>query len=130
MNGAGQQTGQRRAACSDDGVATVLTAGAVAALLAVYSLLIFFGAAVIARHRAAASADLAALAAASYALDGPEQACRRAGIVAERMGGTLGSCLLRGRDALVKVTVAPGGVPAAFGAATARARAGPADEPR
>ncbi|MQA61942.1 MAG: hypothetical protein GEU86_10675 [Actinophytocola sp.] len=130
MNRTGQQAGRRRAVCTDDGVATVLTAGAVAALLAVYTLLIWFGSAVIARHRAAASADLAALAAASYARDGPERACRRAGIVAERMGGTLGSCLLRGQDALVKVVVAPRGVPAAFGAATARARAGPADEPR
>lgn len=125
MSGAGQ-----RACRPDGGVATVLTAGAVAALLAVYSLLIWFGSAVIARHRAAAAADLAALAAASYARDGPERACRRAGFVAERMGGTLGSCLLRDQDALVKVSMAPRGVPAAFGAATARARAGPAEGPR
>jgi secretion/DNA translocation related TadE-like protein len=85
------------------------------------------GAAVIARHRAEAAADLAALAAAGLAVEGAEAACRRAGEVAAAMGGTVTSCRLVGWDALVEARVpvavtAPGiGIDTAAG----RARAGP-----
>jgi secretion/DNA translocation related TadE-like protein len=79
-----------------------------------------------ARHRAHAAADLAALAAASHALDGPALACDVAESVARAAGGHVTGCVLRGRVADVTIS-ASAHVPG-FGTlpVTARARAGPA----
>lgn len=115
----------RRRYDPDDGSATVLTAGAVAALLVVATLLFALGAAMVTRHHAAHAADLAALSAAGHVDDGRADACAKARSVARRMGARLRDCQLRGRDVLVRVTLAPGGMLGRFGAVHARARAGP-----
>ena len=81
------------------------------------------GAATVARHRAQAAADFAALAAAVTALEGTGAACTRADTIATANGARLVACRLVGLDAVVTVVVAPaGGLP---GAAQASARAGP-----
>ncbi len=112
----------------DRGAATVWTAGAVAALLAVTTLVVWLGAAAATRHRAAGAADLAALAAAGAAVEGERVACGKARWVTDRMGVVLHVCRLNGADALVEVVAQPPGVLAGFGPAEARARAGPVVE--
>ncbi|MGH8869215.1 MAG: Rv3654c family TadE-like protein [Actinomycetes bacterium] len=86
---------------------------------------ILFGGAVVARHRAAASSDLAALAAAERALYGPVPACRAAADVVAGMGASLARCTLDGTVADVSVTVRVGLPGGRSSAATVRARAGP-----
>ena len=81
--------------------------------------------ATVARHRAHAAADLAALAAALAALDGPIDACARAAEVSASNGASLLACHLDGFDAIVTVEVAAGGT--GWGAARASARAGPVE---
>jgi secretion/DNA translocation related TadE-like protein len=83
------------------------------------------GAAVIARHRAEAAADLAALAAAGVAVEGVQTACDRAGEVAAAMAGTVTSCRLVGWDALVEVHVPAAVTLPGTDGAVGRARAGP-----
>jgi secretion/DNA translocation related TadE-like protein len=107
----------------------VWTAGAVAALLAVTTLVVWLGSAAATRHRAAAAADLAALAAAGVAVEGERVACGKARWVTDRMRVELRGCRLAGWDALVEVVAQPPGVLAGFSPADARARAGPVDEP-
>lgn len=114
----------------DSGFATVWAAGAVVGLLVVLGLLAWLGAAAVARHRATSAADLAALAAAAYAGDGPAEACERARLVTGRMGAQLKSCELSGWDALVQVSVRSHGFLADFAPAEAKARAGPVDDRR
>ena len=109
----------------DRGAATIWTAGGIATVMVVVSGLLSFVAAVATRHRAESAADLAALAAASWAVAGEEQACAQARWVAEQMGVVMRSCRLSGLDALVEVVVEPAGVLGEFGAAAAKARAGP-----
>jgi secretion/DNA translocation related TadE-like protein len=113
----------------DRGAATVWTVGGIAAVLTITVLLVGFGAAVATRHRAASAADLAALAAASSAVNGERQACDRARWVVERMGVHLAGCRLDGWEALVEVTAEPPIVLGDFGPAVARSRAGPVDGP-
>lgn len=114
----------------DSGFATVWAAGAVVGLLVVLGLLAWLGAAAVSRHRATAAADLAALAAAAYARDGPAEACERARLVTGRMGARLEFCELSGWDALVQVAVEPHGLLADFAPAEAKARAGPVGDQR
>ncbi len=109
----------------DRGAATVWTAGAIAALLAVTTVVLWLGSAAATRHRAASAADLAALAAAGVVVEGERAACGRARWVTDRMRVELRSCRLNGSDALVEVIAQPPGVLAGFGPAEARARAGP-----
>jgi secretion/DNA translocation related TadE-like protein len=113
----------------DCGAATVWTAGAIAALLAVTTFVAWLGAATATRHRAASAADLAALAAAGYVSAGERTACAKARWVTDRMGVELHSCRVDGPDARVEVVGQPPGVLAGFSPAHARARAGPAVEP-
>ncbi|RSD19576.1 Rv3654c family TadE-like protein [Amycolatopsis eburnea] len=113
---------------SDRGAATIWTALAVAALTGVTTLGIWLGAATIARHRAEAAADLAALAAASHAAEGPVQACERARWVTDRMGVKLLTCRWQRLDALIEVESPTGGLAGLPGPA-ARARAGPTARP-
>lgn len=113
---------------SDDaGMATVWVAGALVALLALYTMLIWLGVATTTRHRVAAAADLAALAAASSALDGAQAACGQAEVVAERMDVEVQSCSIEVQDAQVEVATQPPMLPSGFGAVAERARAGPAE---
>jgi secretion/DNA translocation related TadE-like protein len=98
------------------GLVTVVIAMAVAAA----------GAVIVARHRAQAAADLAALAGAARAVEGETAACARAGEIAAANGARLRSCRLTGWDLTVSTEVSPAQVAAVAGAATASARAGPA----
>ncbi len=83
------------------------------------------GAAVIARHRAQAAADLAALAGAASVPDGEEQACARASALAQTMGTTAVACALDGLDLVVTVDAPVALRLLGAGTATALARAGP-----
>lgn len=121
--------GRQRSRLADDrGSGTVLAVGAIGAIVAVLALLLQLGAAVSTRHRAEAAADLGALAAASYALDGSKSACGRAGVVASRMGGTLVECRLDGWAAVVTVAVDGPVSMAGLGSARGVARAEPVPE--
>lgn len=111
----------------DDGVATVWAASAIAALVLVATALYGLGAVALARQRAAAAADLAALAAAGAAVDGVEIACAKAGQVVAEMRVELAGCRLDRWDALVETRAVLPGPLARFPAASARARAGPVD---
>ncbi|MDN3354549.1 Rv3654c family TadE-like protein [Actinomadura sp. DC4] len=79
-----------------------------------------------ARHRAYAAADLAALAAASHASDGPRSACRLAARIARGSGGRLRRCVLHGHVSEVVVVSELSDVPMlGHLTATGQARAGP-----
>ncbi len=105
---------------SDRGSATVWTVSAVAVLCVVFGVVLALGQAVVARHRAAGGADLAALAAADHWAQGGEAACARADRVARAQGTRLVRCALVGE--VSDVTAAAGQGPFA---AEVRARAGP-----
>lgn len=93
----------------------------VLALVAVLGLTL--GSVVVARHRAQAAADLAALAAASELTAGPAAACVRAGEIATAMGASMPSCVVVELDVVVAVAVR---ARSRFGGlAHATARAGP-----
>ncbi|WP_244897638.1 Rv3654c family TadE-like protein [Mycobacterium alsense] len=83
----------------------------------------YVGSAVVARHRAQAAADLAALAAAARLPSGAAAACARARAVAHEMRVDDVGCGVEGLDVVVSTRVAV----AFAGAARAAARAGPAD---
>lgn len=103
-----------------DGAVTVWAALVIAALLVVLCGVAYVGAAVLARHRAQAAADLAALAAAA-ALRAGEPSCDEAARIAQANGADMASCTdAGGGDVLVAVAVDVLG-----SAAEARARAGP-----
>jgi secretion/DNA translocation related TadE-like protein len=112
---------------SDRGSATVWTTSGIAVVTVVAVGLLWLVAAVVTRHRAESAADLAALAAASVAVDGEQKACGQARWVAENMGVALLSCRLSGWDALVEVAAAPPEPLGVLGSAAARARAGPVE---
>lgn len=117
----------------DRGAATLWAAGGIVLVLVVTIAVVWVAVAVNTRHRVAAAADLAALAAATTATSGERPACAKARWVAHRMRAQLESCRLDGWHALVEVTATPPGVLASFGPAEARARAGPVEravEPR
>ena len=84
------------------------------------------GAVAVARQRAAAVADLAALAGAQHALEGQRSACTWASRVAAADAASLRSCVLIGDVVDVVAEVRPPGMLSRLGSATARARAGPA----
>ncbi|WP_369816461.1 Rv3654c family TadE-like protein [Mycobacterium sp. 852014-50255_SCH5639931] len=92
----------------------------VAVLLCVTGGGAYLGSVVVARHRAQAAADLAALAAAARLPAGAEAACARATAVARQMHTGDASCAVDELDVVVTVRVAVLG-----GAAIAAARAGP-----
>ena len=107
----------------DTGAATVLAALLIAALVAVTLGGIMLGATEVARHRAQAAADLAALAAAGRLPLGAEAACGEALAVATAMRVTLSGCDVVRLD--VVVTVAVRTADWVGGRARAAARAGP-----
>ena len=112
---------------ADDGSATIWSVGGIAVLLLVAAAVLTMGSVVQTRHRATAAADLAALAAATYAPDGPPSACDRARWVADHMRVHLASCELAGWDALVEVSAELPGELSRFGRLTEHSRAGPVD---
>jgi secretion/DNA translocation related TadE-like protein len=81
----------------------------------------YLGSVVVARHRAQAAADLAALAAAARLASGVAAACGRATAVAREMRVDDAECAVDGLDVIVTVRVAVGFA----GVARAAARAGP-----
>jgi secretion/DNA translocation related TadE-like protein len=85
---------------------------------------VWVGGAAVARHRAQAAADLAALAAAGRLSLGPDAACAQARNIAAAMGAVVSGCDIQNLDVVVAVTVRPGSRIA--GEARAAARAGPA----
>ena len=96
----------------------------VAVLLCVTGAGAYVGSVVVARHRAQAAADLAALAAAAQLPSGVGAACARATAVAQEMRVDDVRCEAEDLDVVVTVQVA-----AVFaGAARAAARAGPVSE--
>ncbi|WNM36384.1 flp pilus-assembly TadE/G-like family protein [Streptomyces sp. Li-HN-5-11] len=106
---------------SDRGSATVWSVGAIAVLCVVFGIGLGLGQAVVTRHRAAAAADLAALAAADHWAEGGAAACARADRVARAQRTRLVRCAVVGDTS--DVTAASGRGPFT---AKARARAGPA----
>ncbi|MEV7832458.1 Rv3654c family TadE-like protein [Streptomyces subrutilus] len=107
----------------DRGSATVWAALVATVLGAVFGGVLLLGQAVVARHRAAAAADLAALAAAATWAHGPERACAAALRVARAQDAALDACRLSGEVA--EVTAHPATGPFA---PEIRARAGPPAE--
>ena len=97
----------------------------VAVLLSVTGAGAYLGSAVVARHRAQAAADLAALAAAARLPAGGGAACTRAMAVAREMRVDDVRCRIDDLDVVVTVAVAV----VIVGVARAAARAGPVDVP-
>lgn len=109
----------------DRGAGTVLVLVCSLVLGLAGSVSVLLAQATLTRHRAAAAADLAALAAADRALEGQGPACARAAVIAAAGGARLAGCRLAGLVVDVTVAVPAPGVLRPFGPATARARAGP-----
>lgn len=93
----------------------------VAVLLCITAAGAYLGSVVVARHRAQAAADLAALAAAARLPSGAAAACARATAVAHEMRVDDTQCGVDGLDVVVTAQVAV----AFAGVARAAARAGP-----
>lgn len=83
------------------------------------------GAAVLARHRAQAAADLAALAAAAQVPAGSAAACARADRLVRQMRAAVAACTVDGLDVVVTVQLWPALRNRWLGPARAAARAGP-----
>lgn len=103
----------------------MLAAAMVGVLLSVTGGCVYLGSAVVARHRAQAAADLAALAAAAGLAAGAETACTQARSVASEMRVVAVDCAVRDLDVVVAVEVRLAG--GRWGSAHAAARAGPDD---
>jgi secretion/DNA translocation related TadE-like protein len=89
-------------------------------LCVVFAAVLAMGQAVVARHRAGAVADLAALAAANHALSGAAPACAKAAEVARAQGAVVVRCAVRGEIADVTAQTRFGPY-----APAVRSRAGP-----
>jgi secretion/DNA translocation related TadE-like protein len=96
-------------------------------LLAITVACAYLGSTVIARHRAQAAADLAALTAAGRLTQGRDTACSYAVALAETMHTTLADCSVVGLDVVVAVDVPVALGRLGSGTARAVARAGPGD---
>jgi secretion/DNA translocation related TadE-like protein len=72
-----------------------------AVLLAITTGGTYVGSAVIARHRAQAAADLAALAAAVHLAEGDAAACSQASALARTMRTTVSDCMVEDLDVVV-----------------------------
>ncbi len=86
---------------------------------------VYVGSAVVARHRAQAAADLAALAAAGHLADGTAAACTRAAALAHAMRTAVTRCVVEDLDVVVTVDAAVELGRLGVGPARATARAGP-----
>jgi secretion/DNA translocation related TadE-like protein len=107
--------------CRDDrGSATIWAGGILSALCVVFAAVLAMGEAVVVRHRSAAAADLAALAAARHWPDGPAASCALADRVARAQRARLVRCEVTGEVADVVAAAGQGPF-----AAETRARAGP-----
>ena len=98
-----------------------------AVILAVTAGLLVLGTSVVARHRAQAAADLAALGAAGDLIDGPDAACGQARSVAAAMRTSVADCTVDGLDVIVTVETAVQLSNWSLGPVRAKARAGPVE---
>jgi secretion/DNA translocation related TadE-like protein len=98
-----------------------------AVLMAITIACVYVGSAVIARHRAQAAADLAALAAAAHLTDGTGTACTHAAALARAMHTALTQCAADQLDVIVTVDAAVAFGRMGVGPARATARAGPVE---
>jgi secretion/DNA translocation related TadE-like protein len=98
-----------------------------AVLLAITIGGVYVGSAVIARHRAQAAADLAAVAAAVHLGDGTGTACSQASTLARAMGAAVTRCLVEDLDVVITVETPVSLGRIGGGPARATARAGPVD---
>ena len=98
-----------------------------AVLLAITVGAVQVGSAVIARHRAQAAADMAALAAAADVPVGTAVACDHASAVARAMAAVATSCWVDGLDVVVTVEAPLALSLAGLGPANTVARAGPVE---
>ena len=121
----------RPAACSrrrwvaDRGSATVLAIAVIVLITSAGVAGVTLGSALVARHRTAAAADLAALAGAARATEGKAAACAHARAVAAANRAGLASCRVAGQVVEVVAVIR---LPSLFGVqmtARSRARAGP-----
>jgi secretion/DNA translocation related TadE-like protein len=96
-----------------------------AVLLAITIGGVYVGSAVIARHRAQAAADLAALAAAVHLADGTAAACSQAFALARAMSTAVTQCVVEELDVVVTVETSVPLGRIGVGPARATARAGP-----
>lgn len=111
----------------ESGGATIFACFALTGLVAVTAVLLHLGGAVAARHRAQASADLGALAAAQALADGDESACGSATSIARRMHAEVEECRIEGWDVVVSTEAPVGAGGISLGTARALARAGPTE---
>lgn len=116
--------GTRTADDADAGVATVLVAAGLAALVLIVAAATWLAAAMTARHRAGSAADLAALAGAAVVVRGADAVCAAAVRVAQANGAALGTCQVTGVTVRVTATVDVRVGPI-VGTADGRAQAGP-----
>lgn len=105
------RSGPARRSCrlgkaGDEGSGTLLVIVAVALVLAVGLATMVLGGALHARTRAAAAADLAALAGATSSLASPDHACQQAALVASANGARLTDCEIRGVSVRVRAATA------------------------
>jgi secretion/DNA translocation related TadE-like protein len=91
----------------DEGAAAVLTLALAGVLLVVVAVGSLVGDVLASRARAAAAADLAALAAVPLSVRGPEPACRTAVLIARDNGGHLVACDVVDSYATVTAEVRP-----------------------
>lgn len=112
---------------NDRGSATIVAVAMIAVLVAITMGGVYVGSAVIARHRAQASADLAALAAAARLADGTGQACTRASALARAARAAVIQCTVDELDVVVTVEAPVSLGRFGLGVARAAARAGPVD---
>jgi secretion/DNA translocation related TadE-like protein len=115
---------ERDAGHRDQGSGTIYVVAMAAVAVLLTSAGLGLGQALVARHRAAAAADLSAISAASRVLDGPISACKAAALVALSQGARLTTCRIDGEVADVTVEVLSGILSAHYPAVGA-ARAGP-----
>ncbi len=111
---------------TDEGFATVAVLALSGVLASVAALVAVLGGVAVVRHQAAATADLAALAAAGHALEGEAAACRVARELARAQQADVSRCGLDGLDVLVEIILRPDGPLGRWGSVRATARAGPA----
>ena len=127
-----QDAGSDPGALAERGSAGVLAVATAAVVLAATLVALTWGSAVIARHRAARTADLAALAAARAVAGGLPDPCAAAGQVAGASRATVVSCDVLADGSVLIVVEVPlvGGAPSAgpldlhVSPARGRARAG------
>lgn len=114
--------GRRRR--DESGVATVLAVGLMGMLLAVTTIATAATLVAVTGHRAAAAADLAALAGAQAVSDS-RSACAAAALSARHNGGEVSDCSVAGLDVSVTVAVTTPRVLGLVWSVPADARAGP-----